>query len=394
MRVFWAALVLLAVSRAASAAEVHFGPFQVHQWLTSDGLKQEKIGQSCPAPIATSRGLAEWAAGRWNSANDLFVLVLQSRPRPCTVPAYVDKTHGLLEGGLGGTVAALRISADPIPAELGTKFYAYSGWPQPSTIARGDPVLMDMVPDASLKLALFCWPAKNGWPKINKAKKTPKAPFDAVAELDVSNACELWLVPMSSEGQPKLDATSYLVAGAIRAVKESKPVLLNDVDLPSPWGKAAAALDVTLPIEKLVLLKKSRFEPDQVKPAIDAGVTQAVAVAAADAGVVAVDAAVVAVVPAAPDGGAAELAAECTPACLPTCTSDQLASPALEDVRARVEQHLAAQELTFDWPKGGAPILKGKPTPRDCAAFELLMFTLSRHLSCQVPVARCTGVEK
>jgi hypothetical protein len=89
-----------------------------------------------------------------------------------------------------------------------------------------------------------------------------------------------------------------------------------------------------------------------------------------------------------------EPAPACTPSCLPACTVDQLASPAMEDVRGRVEQHLAAQELEVEWPPGGVPAVRGAVTMRDCAAFELLMFTLSRHLSCQVPIARCAGVEK
>jgi hypothetical protein len=380
------AALLAALMASELPAEVRLGPVSVVQWLTPEGLKQEKIGANCPAPITTEKTLAEWAVGRWSNANEVFVVVLQSRPRPCAVPAYVEKTHGLLEGGLGGTVAAVRMSSSPVSVELIAALgplHAYAGWPRPSTVARGDPVVAAAA-EVPLSLGLFCWPAKNAWPKANRGKKT-KGPFDAVAELDAANPCELWLVPKAT------DQVSYLVAGATRVVKESKVVLLNDVDLPAAWGKVQGAMaEVSLPVARLLELRRVRFPAAGISPPLTAATDAGVDVS--DVGVVR-DAAVV--VPSPADAGVVLVEAEaCTPSCLPPCTSDQLASPAMSDVRGRVEQHLAAQEISVEWPIGGVPVAKGVLTPRDCAAFELLMFTLSRHLSCQVPIARCAGAEK
>lgn len=362
--VVFAACVLL-VARTASAEDVRFGPFLVHQWLHGEGIKAEKIGAACPAPISTSRTLAEWTPGRWNSANEIFVLVLQSRPRPCAVPAFVDKTRGILEGGLGGATAAVRLGVAPLSAEqaeslLSGRLLGSTGWPvERSESEMAAPNVAEL---ASLRPALFCRPSKTGWPRMNKNKKT-KPPFDAVAELEPSNVCELWLVPVANDGAPKVGGASYLIRAGLA---------LNDVELPAAWGKAAgAALEVSLPFETLSALRRGGAPAAPV--VLDAGV-------AADAGVA----------PVTEDAGAREELA-CTPACLPTCTKEQLDSPAMQDVRGRVEQHLRAQELSTEWPKGQVPVLKGAPTPRDCAAFELLIFTLSRHLSCQVPIARCAG---
>src|SRR6185503_4310641 len=85
---------------------------------------------------------------------------------------------------------------------------------------------------AALRRAVVCWPSEQGWP----AKAAP----------DAKNACEEWLLPLKSDGEPDLAAASFLLGpSAATAPVDEQPdaapaAKVEPAPVPAPQSKTVA----------------------------------------------------------------------------------------------------------------------------------------------------------
>jgi hypothetical protein len=201
------------------------------------------------------QALEQYAPQRWPAAGR--VKLLRSRADPdCAVPAAGPK--GLLGPSSAIELAAMRIASTAPATALLDRFrprLAVRGWPRAPQRRKGEQPQPAESQRSSLRLALVCWPAEQGWPH------PPSAGVDGRAALERTNACEWWLLPVKPTGEPEVEGASFPLDG-------------------TPWPAAfaygdarwARAFDRSSPLDDAVLLGESRRaqeEPPSPPPVAD-----------------------------------------------------------------------------------------------------------------------------
>ena len=194
--------------------------------------------------------LEQYARQRWPAAGR--VKLLRSRADPdCAVPAGGPK--GLLGPSGPIELAAMRIASTAPSTALLDRFQtrvAVRGWPRAPQRRKGEQPQPAQPQRSSLRLAVVCWPAEQGWPH------PPAAGVDGRAGLERTNACEWWLLPVKPAGEPDVEGTSFPLDG-------------------SPWpaafgygdGRWAGAFDRSSPLDEAVLLGDGRAQEEPPSPA-------------------------------------------------------------------------------------------------------------------------------
>lgn len=152
--------------------------------------------ETCQIPAGVqTRGLSEYARGRWPAQGRLKLLVSSADP-DCAVPE--QKPRGTLE------LAAIHLGeAAPTDSLFASAGKGVRGWPRAPNHRTPEEVPVAEARRASLRPAMVCWPAKSGWPSPRGEGK------DARAGLDPANSCEPWLLAVTAAGAPDPGGASF-----------------------------------------------------------------------------------------------------------------------------------------------------------------------------------------
>ena len=156
---------------------------------------------------AQVQALEQYARQRWPAAGRLKLL--RSRADPdCAVPAAGPK--GVLGPSSPIELAAIRMANTAPSTAVFDRFQprlAVRGWPRAPQRRKGEQPQPAQSQRSSLRLALVCWPAEQGWPH------PAAAGMEGRTVLERSNACEWWLLPVKPTGEPDVDAASFPLDG-------------------------------------------------------------------------------------------------------------------------------------------------------------------------------------
>ena len=198
---------------------------------------------------AQVQALEQYARQRWPAAGR--VKLLRSRADPdCAVPAGGPK--GLLAPSGPIELAAMRIASAAPSTALLDHFQprlAVRGWPRAPQRRKGEQPQPAQPQRSSLRLALMCWPAEQGWPY------PPAAGVDGRAALERTNACEWWLLPMKPAGEPDVEGASFPLDG------RPWPAAFGYGD-----GRWAGAFDRSSPLDEGVLLGEGHVQEEPPPP--------------------------------------------------------------------------------------------------------------------------------
>ncbi|MFL5312506.1 MAG: hypothetical protein ACJ79H_18890 [Myxococcales bacterium] len=194
---------------------------------------------------AQAQTLEQYARQRWPAAGR--VKLLRSRADPdCAVPATGPK--GLFGPASAIEVAAIRMATTAPSTLLLERFQprlAVRGWPHAPQRRKGEQPQPAHPQRSSLRLALVCWPAEQGWPNPRGLG------LDGRAALERTNACEWWLLPVKPAGEPDVEAQSFPLDGT---------------PWPAPFsygdGRWPRAFDRSSPLDDAVLLGEVRAEAE------------------------------------------------------------------------------------------------------------------------------------
>ncbi len=230
-----AALLILAL---AAPAPDWFRVYQYAQKTASLRGCSECQGEAddvCEVRAGTqSRALDDYAAER--PAVPGRVRLLRSKADPdCAAHAKaLFAARGTVE------LAAIRIARGPPSPALLERFapaFAVPGWPRSPQRRKGEEPKPSAPNRAALRTSLICWASERGWP---------------ANDLGPNSACEWWLLPVRTDGEPDLAGASF-------------PLLAQGSRWPESFrfgdARWSRAFDRAAPLEDGILLGDDRPAP-------------------------------------------------------------------------------------------------------------------------------------